>query len=138
MSTLSPLLPLTPVLLPNPSKTPLRSLKPRLPTSLSSLRLPPLNAEGDPLPLTPKSWRLPNQLRLLLPSPLPLLLWLDILMVVSPMLDFPLLEHMVILDSPILLDMLMLDSQLLPQLLPLLLFHLLLAQLLKLSSTPSN
>merc|ERR1711936_931325 len=46
MSTLSPLLPLTLVLLPNPSKTPLRSPKPRLPTSLSSLRLPPLNAEG--------------------------------------------------------------------------------------------
>merc|ERR1711936_1085270 len=51
----------------------LRSPRPRLNILLFSLLLP-LNAEGDPLPLTPKSWRLPNMLNWqLLPLSLPLL-----------------------------------------------------------------
>merc|ERR1712025_1502936 len=57
-NTLSPLLPFTMVLHLPLLRTLLRSLPPRLNILLFSLLLP--NAKGDPLPLTPKSWLLPN------------------------------------------------------------------------------
>merc|ERR1711990_822958 len=71
-NTLSPLLPFTMVLHLSLLRTLLRSLLPRLNILLWSPLLP-LNAEGDPLPLTPKSWRLPNLFWQLLPLSLPLL-----------------------------------------------------------------
>merc|ERR1719225_1889395 len=71
-NTLSPLLPSSMEKHPSPFKTPLRSLLPR-PNILLSSKPPPLNAEGDPLPLTPNAWRLPLPFWQLLPLLLPLL-----------------------------------------------------------------
>merc|ERR1711936_1089018 len=72
-NTLSPLLPFTMVLHLPLLRILLRLLRPRLHILLFS-RLLPLNAEGDPLPLTPKSWRPPSLLNWqLLPLSLPLL-----------------------------------------------------------------
>merc|ERR1712223_2209653 len=71
-NTNSPLLPSSMAKHPSLFKTPLRSLRPRPHILLSSKPLP-LNAEGDPLPLTPNAWRLPLPFWQLLPLLLPLL-----------------------------------------------------------------